>query len=191
MWKTRLAILGLLLAIAMGIGLFAGLYLVALPRATQRPTIQNTPALLTQIQSLSHLVTVKYVLEKVVVLEDVKWYGDSRVLMVAHGIVKAGVNLDRLRPEDLQLQDQRLRISLPPAEITDTYLDEERTRIVERATGLLRTFDKELEQDARRQALDDLRRAARMSGILQDAEERARTQITALFRSAGIEVEYR
>jgi hypothetical protein len=48
-----------------------------------------------------------------------------------------------------------------------------------------------LEQDARRQALDDLQRAARQSGILQDAEQRARDQISTWFRQGGLAVEYR
>ena len=43
-------------------------------------------------------MTVKYVLEKVVVLEDAKWYGENRVILVAHGIVKAGVDLQKLQP---------------------------------------------------------------------------------------------
>ncbi len=191
MWKTRLAIFGLLGAIAMGVGLFAGLYLVALPGAAQRPPIQTTPTILVQIQSVSHLVTVKYVLEKVVVLEDVKWYGDSRVLLVAHGVVKAGINLQKLRPEDLELEGRTLRLRLPPAEITDAYLDEQRTRVIERSTGVLRAFDKELEQVARQQALDDIQRGARFSGILQDAEERAKSQLVALLQQGGLTVEFR
>jgi len=36
------------------------------------------------------------VLEKVVILEDAKWYGENRVLLLAHGIVKAGMDLKRV-----------------------------------------------------------------------------------------------
>jgi hypothetical protein len=38
----------------------------------------------------------------------------------------------------------------------------------------LRAFDKDLEQDARRQAVDSIKVAVRDSGILKDAEERER-----------------
>ena len=54
------------------------------------PKFYNTATVLVQVQTLSQLVTVKYVMEKVVALEDVQWYGESRVLLIAHGIVKAG-----------------------------------------------------------------------------------------------------
>ena len=155
----------------------------------------NTATVIQQVQTLSQLITVKYVLEKVVVFEDVKWsetFGKSRVLMVAHGVVKAGVDLGQLTSKDVQISGKRILIVLPQARVTDAYLDEKKTQIVERTTGLLRTFDKDLEQTARQQALDDIQRAARHNGILSDAEERARTQLAHLFHQLGFEqVEFR
>ena len=57
---------------------------------------------------------------------------------------------------------------------------------------MLRQFAKYLEQNARSQAVDDIRRSARYSGILRDAEERARAQLTNLFTQLGFaEVEFR
>lgn len=193
MWKTRLAIVILLLAIAMGLGLLIGLVLPRLATTVAPPPkIYNTATILKQIQTLSQLVTVKYVLEKVVILEDVKWYGENRVLLVAHGIVKAGVDLAKLNPEDVRVEDKKIIIRLPQATITDVYLDEKKTRIVERTTGALRTFDKNLEQEARRQAVDDIRIAARNNGIYDDATERARNQLSNLFQQLGFaEVEFR
>jgi hypothetical protein len=46
-------------------------------------------------------------------------------------------------------------------------------------------FDKDLEQNARMQAVEDLRRAASENGILTDANERARAQLTALLQQLG------
>jgi len=187
--KTRLIIVGLVLAIVAGVGLF-GLLVFRMQWSNTPPKIQNTTTLLKEVQTLSQLVTVKYVLEKVVILEDVKWYGQNRVLMVAHGVVKAGVDLQKLTPEDLRVEGNKVLLKLPHAAITDVYLDEQRTQVVENSTGLLRTFDKTLEQNARRQALMDMRLAARSNGIHQDAESRAKLQMTELFRRLGFEVEF-
>jgi len=148
----------------------------------------NTATVLKQVQTLSQLVTVKYVMEKVVVLEDVKWFGENRVLLVAHGIVKAGVDFSQLKPEDIKVSGSNITIRLPPAQIMDTYLDEHQTRVIERTTGLLRMFDKDLEQSARQRAVDDIRRSARTAGIQKDAEERARAQVKNLFQQVGLEV---
>jgi isopropylmalate/homocitrate/citramalate synthase len=188
--RTRLIIVALILAILGGVGLFFTLLWMRLPGSNAVPKIQNTATLLKQVQTLSELVTVKYVLEKVVILEDVRWYGENRLLMVAHGIVKAGVNLEEIRPEDFRLEGNRVILKVPRAMITDVYLDEQKTRVIDRATGLLRTFDKDLEQSARRQAVQDLRLAARYNGIYEDAEERARLQLSSLFHRLGYEVEF-
>ena len=155
------------------------------------PTVYSSATVLRQVQTLSQLVTVKYVMEKVVIFEDVKWYpgGDSRVLIVAHGIVKAGVDFDKVKLADVELSGKRVTIKVPAAQITDCYLDDGQTQVVERTTGLLRTFDKDLEQTARKIAVDDIRRAARSAGILKDADERARAQLQKMFQLAGYEVE--
>jgi hypothetical protein len=177
----------LLLAILFGGGVLLGLFLPRLAGFSRTPKAYDTATLLQQVKTLSELVTVEYVLEKVVVMEDVKWFGESRVLMVAHGVVKAGIDLTRVELGDLQVSGKSVLAKLPPAQITDAYLDDQQTKIVERATGLLRVFDKDLEQTARQNAIEDIRRAARNSGILKDADQRARSQLTSLFRRLGFE----
>jgi len=124
------------------------------------------------------------------------WYelqfGENRLLMIAHGVVKAGVNLADLKPGDIKVSGKKIIIKLPPPHITDTYLDDSLTQVVDRTTGLLRRFDKDLEQNARRQAVEDINRAARNNGILKDADERAQAQLTILFHQMGYEqVEFR
>jgi hypothetical protein len=190
MQKFRLLFFVVALGCVLAVGLWLGF---AIRRFTgPGPTTYNTATVLRQVQTLSQLVTVKYVMEKVVVYEDVKWFpgGDNRVLMIAHGIVKAGVDLERLKPEDVQILDKTVRIRLPNPQITDCYLDEKQTQVVERTTGLLRTFDKDLEQTARLIAVNDVRRGAREAGILKDAEDRARTQVERLFQQLGLTVEF-
>jgi len=189
--KGRLLALAILLALAALVGLFAGLVIFGVGRGPSRPPAQNTAVVLQQVQALSQLVTVKYVLQKVIILEDTRWYGENRLLLVAQGVVKAGVDFKKLTPNDLAVQGNRVILRLPRAEITDTYLDEKETRVVERTTGMLRFFDKDLEQEGRRQALDAIQRGARYSGILQDADERAKLQLAALFGQMNLQVEFK
>ncbi len=191
MLKLRLLIGALTLAIILTLGVWLGF---ALRNVTGNSgaNAYNTAVVLRQVQTLSQLVTVKYVMEKVVVYEDVKWFpgGDNRVLMIAHGVVKAGVDLDKLKPEDVQVLEKKVKIKLPAAQIMDCYLDDKQTQVIERSTGLLRTFDKDLEQTARKIAVDDVRRGARAAGILKDADERALAQVEKLFQQMGLEVEF-
>ena len=153
---------------------------------------ENTATVVEQVQTLSDLVTVKYVLEKVVILEDMKWYGENRVLLLAHGIVKAGIDLKRVTPDDVMISGKTIRLRLPPPQIMDAYLDDKNSQVIDHATGLLRAFDKDLQQIARANAVDDIRRAARTDGILDEADKRARLELELFLRQAGFEqVEFR
>lgn len=187
MRRARVAVVLVALAIVFAVGLWLGAMVLRTVGLGGGLKFYNTATVLQQVQTLSQLVTVKYVMEKVVVLEDVKWFGESRVLLVAHGVVKAGVDFDQMKPEDLRVSGKKISVRLPPPQITDAYLDDKQTRVIERSTGLLRVFDKDLEQSARQNAVDDIRRSARIAGILQDAEERAEVQVKSLFRQMGFE----
>jgi hypothetical protein len=147
----------------------------------------DTATVVKQVQTLSELVTVKYVMEKVVVLQDAKWYGENRVLMLAHGVVKAGIDLKGLAPGDVVVSGKKIQLHLPPPRITDAYLDDKLTQVIDHTTGLLRTFDKDLEQVARQNAVDDIQRAARNSGILKDADDRAKLELALFLHQAGYE----
>ena len=152
----------------------------------------NTTSVIHEVQSLSDLVTVKYVMNKVVVLEDVKWYGENRVLLLAQGVVKAGIDLKRLKPEDVDIAGKKIFLRLPPAEVTDAYLDDAASQVIDHTTGLLRAFDKNLEQSARQNAVDDIKRAARNAGILAEADKRGREELANFFKRAGFAtVEFR
>jgi len=193
MFKHRLANFTLLLGVVFVFGLLIG---ILFPRWSggSRTRGYNTATVLKQVQTLSQLVTVKYVMEKIEVLEDPPQNffravlpDDTHVTLIAHGIVKAGVDLSRLRSEDLRISGKIIHLRLPIAQITDAYLDDRLTQVVERNNGFLREFNKDLEQKARQNAIDDIRRAARSSGILKDAEERARAQLTHLCQQLGFE----
>lgn len=185
------------LAVLFAIGMFCGIKL-AYWRGS-KASGYNTPALLTQVKALSELITIQYVIEKVEVLEVPsenvvgQFIGSqNRLLLLAHGVVKAGINLNQLQHDDLQIEGKRISIRLPPARITDSYLDEKETKVIDRSTGLLAPPAKDLEQTTRRNALDNIQRAARSSGILSEADARAKAQLTAFFTQLGFEkVEFR
>jgi hypothetical protein len=177
---TAIGVIAIIFAAGLFFGVFSYRWLASRPGG-----IFSTATLLKKVQTLSQFVTVKYNLEKVVVLDDVKWYGDSHVVLVAHGVVKAAIDLDQLGPKDIQVSGNKISISLPRSHVVDAYLDDQRTQIVERYTGVLRVFDKDLEQNARRQAVEELRLAALQNGILNDASEHARAQLTILLYQLG------
>src|SRR5690242_16097070 len=103
--KQRLAIIVLILAVIFTIGLVIGVFLPRLAGiGGSRARGYNTSTILQEVQTLSELVTVKYVMEKVVIEEDPPQNtirrllpDDTRVILIAHGIVKAGVDLGKVK----------------------------------------------------------------------------------------------
>lgn len=175
-------------------GAWFGIKLMRLLPPGAGPQEVNTPTIVQQIQTLSDLVTVKYVLERVEIVNSPPAstlgqfvQGQNRVLLLAHGIVKAGIDLKRLRPEDVLITGKKITLHLPPPQITDVYLDERQTRVIDWEKGFLRDFDKDLETTARQNAVDDIGRAARMAGILKDADDRARLELAVFLNQAGFD----
>ena len=198
MRKLRLLFWLVVILAAVGFGLVLGSRFATMFGLGNAPQPLNSAAILEQIQGLSQLTTVKYVLQKVVGREEPAdsplgqmFSGMNRVIIIAHGVIKAGVDFEHLAAGDITVTDRRVSIRLPPSQILDAYLDDQQTQVVERSTGLFRPFDKQLEQTVRAAAVDDLRRAARVQGILKDADERAREQLKNLFEQLGFqEVEF-
>lgn len=174
-----------LVLIIFAAGLWLGFKLTRWTKSGSGLHEENTATVVQQIQTLSDLVTVKYVLEKVEILNDAKWYGENRVLLLAHGIVKAGIDLKKISPGDVMVSDKKIFIHLPPPQITDAYLDDKKTRVIDETTGLFREFNKDLQQTARQNAVSDIRRAARNNGILKDADDRAKLELSLFLREAG------
>lgn len=146
----------------------------------------GTAAVLKEVQGLNELVTVKFIIEKVIGMSDVNMFGEDRVLLIAHGVVKAGVRLDELKAEDIfPGENGGITIRLPKAKILDVYLDEKRTQVYERKTGLLRRFNKDLEKHARDNAIDSVRAAAEDMEILTEAQQRAEQNVSSLLTALG------
>lgn len=167
---------------------------VGLHRQRFETRVEDTATVIRQVQTLSDLVTVKYVVEKVEIVDVPPQstlgefvQGDNRVMLLAHGIVKAGIDLKGLRPADVSVVGTTIRIRLPAAEITDAYLDDSQTKVIDWKQGFLRDFDKDLEQTARELAVEDIRRAARNDGILKEASDRAEWELAVFFQKAGFE----
>lgn len=195
--KNRLALALVALALILGLLIAASLAWLVVRRSSA-PVFAATPTVVQQIQSLNELVTVKYVLEKVVAYEDPKYFadliplGENKLILLAHGVVKAGVNLSRLTNSDVVVSEGKITLTIPPATLTDAYLDEKHTQVLDRQTGLLRRFDKDMEKTARQHALSEIQRGARLSGIEREANTRAREQLTGFLRMLGYkEVEIR
>jgi len=155
------------------------------------PTIYpDSVTVVRSVQSLARLESVQYTIEKVIRAETGQGVfgpllGD-RLLFVAHGEVIAGVDLSKMGPSDVLVSnDGRVTVIVPAAEIFVTRLDNEKSYVYERATGLFTKGDINLETQARQVAEDEIRNGALEDGILSTAQTNANNVLERLLRSLG------
>jgi hypothetical protein len=154
------------------------------------PTVLPDPVtIIHDIRSLARLETIQYSVEKVITAETRQdifgpLFGD-KLILVAHGVVLAGVDLEKMEPQDIRLEGNVVSITLPPAEIFVTTLDNDKSYVYNRQTGIFSHGDVNLETIARRAAEDEIQKAAIDDGILRLAQQNAENYLDRLVRSLG------
>lgn len=154
------------------------------------PTVLPDPVtVINQVRSLARLETIQYSVEKVISAETgqgalAALFGD-KLLFVAHGIVIAGVDMEKLGPKDLWVENEVLYVRLPEAEVFIATLDNDKSYVYNRDTGLLTHGDVNLETTARRAAEEEIEKAALEDGILTQANQNAETYMYRLLRDLG------
>ena len=78
-----------------------------------------------------------------------------------------------------------MTIRLPAAEVFSTRIDNAKTRVYSRDTGLFSSPDPNLESEVREEAEKQLRAAALADGVLKTAAENARSTVAGLLRGFG------
>ena len=170
------------------VGVWDRLALLVSDRTTRIDTTQ--PTVVMQVQRLARLESVSFTMDKMVsgdregrVLPAILT-GD-RILLEVHGAAVAGVDFNQLTSSGVQVSDRSIRIHLPPAQIFSVGLDDSKTHVYERRTGLLVPVDPSLEGEVRAQAVENLRQSALAAGILNTAHQNACATVTKLLLGLG------
>jgi len=162
---------------------------------TGRPlTIVSAPDVVEKVQRLNRLETVVYSLDTVVessesspVLPDV--LAGDRLLMIVHGQTIAGIDMSQLKPENVQIvegsEGRSIKVVLPPSQVFVTTLDNEKSRVYQRDTGIFVKADPNLETVTRSKAQAQLQQAALTDGILDTASKNAQATVTAMLEGLG------
>jgi len=170
--------------------LSTGLGLLHLLRGGRTQINVDQPTVVRQIQQLRRLETVSYTMDKIISGEHAnaylpKFLAGDRLLLVVHGEVVAGIDLAGLQPGDVSIRGRKASIHLPAAEVFSTRIDNARTKVYSRDTGLFSSPDPNLESEVREVAERQLQQAALQDGILKSAADNARSTISSMLQGLG------
>jgi Protein of unknown function (DUF4230) len=154
--------------------------------------ITSEGSVIERIQRLQRMETVVFNMDKIVtgekdnpILPD--FIAGDRLLMIVHGQVVAGIDFGRLKTSDIKVHDKEVRIHLPNPQILLTRLDNARTKVYSRNTGILVRVDPNLETQVRQEAEGELLQEAALGGIIANARDNARATVTTLLMGMGFE----
>jgi hypothetical protein len=156
------------------------------------PTVIPDPVtIIHDIHALARLETIQYSVEKVITTEVNQGFFESlfgdRILFVAHGVVIAGIDMNKITPDHMEMVNGVLTVELPEAEIFIATLDNDKSYVYDRDTGLFSKGYIELETTTRQAAEQEIYKAAIEDGILEKANQNAEIFLSEFFDSLGFE----
>jgi Protein of unknown function (DUF4230) len=159
------------------------------------PKVETRSVVIQQVRDASELTTAIFTMEAVVPTQQDATVGGfvvgtTKLLYIAHGEVRAGVDLSALTPEDVQVVGKRLRLRLPPPRVLDSKIDINRSKVYDYNRGVLGLgpdVAPVLQELAQKEALKKIQAAAVTDGVLQRANDRAKLVVTQLVKVPGME----
>ncbi|BCX03224.1 MAG: hypothetical protein KatS3mg053_1162 [Candidatus Roseilinea sp.] len=166
------------------------------PTSTPMPTPTPTPTPLPppKWSELGDLSTVEYTASTVVERTRQRrgiggiLLGSDRVVIMALGRIRAGVDLSKIKPSDVQINGRQIKIKVPRAQVLTVELLPEASRVFDSQRSWLFSEYEGLELEALDEARRKLRaEAERNAAMLEIAETMTRLQLAEFLRKAGFE----
>jgi len=158
------------------------------------PTVtldMSRPTVIEQVRALSKLETVHYNLQKVVSGKSAgplpEFLTSDKILLVAQGEVVGGIDLGKLKSGDITVEGNKVTVRLPEPEILYSKIDNDKTYVYDRQTGIFNKPDPNLETQLRQAAEKEIIQAAIEDGIINKARTNAEQVIRTLITGLGYE----
>ena len=155
--------------------------------------VEMSTLIVQQIKGMQELTTTVYTMETVVPTSADRKLGEfslgtTKLLYIAHGEVRAGIDLSQLKPDDIKLTNNTIQIDLPPAKILDSKVDVARSRVYDYDRGFFNLgpdVAPQLQTLAQKKTLEQIIENACKEDILKTANQRAEKTISELLDLSG------
>jgi hypothetical protein len=151
--------------------------------------VNKEGAVVQSIRQTGQLVTVEYSLSKIVRAADNRtWYkfGERRILISAQAIVKAGVDLQAISPEDVAINGDDIQLNVPRPQVFSLSIPPEGIRVLYENTSLFRErFTAAERETLLRHAERQIRSLTDSMGILKTAGTNVEIFLRNLLQQGG------
>ncbi|MBC8489886.1 MAG: DUF4230 domain-containing protein, partial [Bacteroidetes bacterium] len=155
---------------------------------------QNDRAIVvSRIKAASKLATVEFTVDKVVfATKDKKFLGIIRLnqaafLAYTQAYIKTGIDLYKLKPEDVEIDGKMINLLLPAVEVINFSYPVEKYRVDKsvKSKKFLVKFKIEDYDDLFRQAEIDIRNNLKYLGMVKTTEDKTRLLMESLLKNLG------
>ncbi|MEO0768809.1 MAG: DUF4230 domain-containing protein, partial [Cyanobacteria bacterium J06649_4] len=160
-------------------------------------TVDVRTVVVEQVRNVSELTTAVFTMEAVVPAQSDRKLGEltigqTNLLYVAYGEVRAGVDLEELTTADVVASEtgNQITLELPAPKLLGTEIDVDRSDVYDYSRGFFNLGPDrgvELQSMAQREARVKIEQAACEQDILGQASDRAELVVRQLLLSAGFE----
>ncbi len=158
-----------------------------------QPQVDIPTLIVEQMRDASELTTTVFVTQAFVPTSADRKLGElvvatTKLLYLAHGEVRAGVDLSELTQNDIKVINNEVEITLPPAEIIDSKIDVNSSQVYDYNRGFLGLgpdVAPDLQTLAQRETLSKIVDSACSQGILEQANKSAVFTVTKLLNTSG------
>ena len=160
---------------------------------TPQEKVIDITSLVTQVRELNRLETTSmHVMHVGTIKQSYRLVPNAiagdELTFLAEGDVIAGLDLALLKQDDVwRSADGTVNIRLPPAQVLVTRVDNAKSRVLTRRTGVLRRQDIDLETRARQYAETNIRSEALKRGILKTAADNGERKLADFLHTLGFE----
>jgi len=176
---------GALLLIGLAIKRFVPLSRGLLPGLSE--TTVTHGVVVERVRAVAQLVTSETTVRDVVIYQNRRLGSTKRSLVVVTGKVMAGIDLDSGTQVDVDQQERRIHVVLPPAKVLGVEVTQLRT--YDERNGLWNPFRPADRDTIYFLARDQLVKAAGELGVTTHAEDSARRLLGALIHADGYTVD--
>ncbi|ULQ58123.1 DUF4230 domain-containing protein [Flavihumibacter rivuli] len=141
------------------------------------------------LREMSELATTEYTVTKIVKANDNRdWYkfGERKILLSTQTIIKAGIDLKGIQPEDITISGKSISLVLPPPRIISFNMPPEKIKVEYEEIGMFRMEFDNTERDALlSQAEKQVRDAIPQMGIYDQTMVNTKNALTGILRQIG------
>lgn len=181
--KVLTGVAVLLLIVVLGLA-----YQVIQITSTSKALADPGSLIVRQVRDVSELTTAMFEMDAVVPVSETGLtivnipITKSKLLYIAHGNVRVGVDLSEFQADDVQVEGDKISVTLPALKVLDSKLDLDHSSVYSYDRGLLGWGPDvvDLQGQAQREAIKKVEEAACQSWLIKTASDRVEKTVEHL-----------